>query len=257
MKIKRLFAVVTSALVLVSGTAGMNICASDSEEEISGSTLENIDVYEELVIRVNNERAENGAEPIKLYPELCEAAEIRAEELVESFEHTRPDGRACSTVLDDCGIPWNAVGENIAYEWTGTTDNVMDMWMGSSGHRANILNENFTDIGVGVVESDGYYYWVQLFSKGSYEGDYIPEEVVVDYGDSNCDGKVDISDAVMILQAISAPDKYYVGGTEPTCMTAQGEINADCSGNGDGMSAKDALAIQKYIAELITELPEE
>ena len=40
-------------------------------------------------------------------------------------------------------------------------------------------------------------------------------------------------------------------------MTAQGEINADCSGNGDGMSAKDALAIQKYIAELITELPEE
>ena len=74
MKIKRLFAAVTSALVLVSGTAGMNICASDSEEEISGSTLENIDVYEELVIRVNNERAENGVEPIKLYPELCEAA---------------------------------------------------------------------------------------------------------------------------------------------------------------------------------------
>lgn len=58
MKIKRLFAAVTSAIVLVSGTAGMNICASDSEEEISGSTLENIDVYEELVIRVNNERAE-------------------------------------------------------------------------------------------------------------------------------------------------------------------------------------------------------
>ena len=166
MKIKRLFAAVTSVLVLVSGTAGMNICASDSEEEISGSTLENIDLYEELVIRVNNERAENGAEPIKLYPELCEAAEIRAEELVESFEHTRPDGRACSTVLDDCGIPWNAVGENIAYEWTGTTDYVMDMWMGSSGHRANILNENFTDIGVGVVESDGYYYWVQLFFQG-------------------------------------------------------------------------------------------
>ena len=48
MKIKRLFAAVTSAIVLVSGTAGMNICASDSEEEISGSTLENIDVYEEL-----------------------------------------------------------------------------------------------------------------------------------------------------------------------------------------------------------------
>ena len=70
MKIKRLFAAVTSVLVLVSGTAGMNICASDSEEEISGSTLENIDVYEELVIRVNNERAENGAEPIKLYPRI-------------------------------------------------------------------------------------------------------------------------------------------------------------------------------------------
>ena len=49
----------------------------------------------------------------------------------------------------------------------GTTDYVMDMWMGSSGHRANILNENFTDIGVGVVESDGYYYWVQLFPRAA------------------------------------------------------------------------------------------
>ena len=56
MKIKRLFAVVTSALVLVSGTAGMNICASDSEEEISGSTLENIDVFEKEVIVTIEER---------------------------------------------------------------------------------------------------------------------------------------------------------------------------------------------------------
>ena len=76
------------------------------------------------------------------------------------------------------------------------------------------------------------------------------------YGDSNCDGKIDISDAVMILQAIANPDKYGVGGTDPTCMTAQGEKNADCSNVGDGVTAKDALAVQRYVVELITVLPE-
>ena len=76
------------------------------------------------------------------------------------------------------------------------------------------------------------------------------------YGDANCDGKVDISDAVMILQAISNSDKYGVNGTDPTHITKQGEINGDCSSCGDGITARDALAVQKMVIGLIT-LPEE
>ena len=76
------------------------------------------------------------------------------------------------------------------------------------------------------------------------------------YGDANTDGKVDISDAVMILQAIANKDKYGLTGNDPTHITESGWRNADCSSVGDGVTTKDALAVQKYIIDLIT-LPEQ
>ncbi|OPZ21480.1 MAG: Cellulose 1,4-beta-cellobiosidase (reducing end) CelS precursor [Firmicutes bacterium ADurb.BinA205] len=68
------------------------------------------------------------------------------------------------------------------------------------------------------------------------------------WGDANCDGNVDVSDAVIIMQSISNPSKYT--------LTAQGKINGDVSNNGDGITNADALSIQKYKLELITKLPE-
>ena len=76
------------------------------------------------------------------------------------------------------------------------------------------------------------------------------------YGDANTDGKVDISDAVMILQAIANKDKYGLTGNDTTHITESGWRNADCSSVGDGVTTKDALAVQKYIIDLIT-LPEQ
>ena len=60
----------------------------------------------------------------------------------------------------------------------------------------------------------------------------------------------------MILQAIANNDKYGPDGTDPTHITEQGMKNADCSGYGDGVTTKDALAVQKFVVGLIT-LPEE
>ncbi|MBQ1519437.1 MAG: cellulase family glycosylhydrolase [Ruminococcus sp.] len=74
-----------------------------------------------------------------------------------------------------------------------------------------------------------------------------PESKVV-YGDANCDGKVDLSDAVLIMQTLSNPSKYQ--------LTEQGKANADCSGDGDGVTNSDALAIQKYRLSIIKSLPE-
>ena len=68
------------------------------------------------------------------------------------------------------------------------------------------------------------------------------------YGDSNCDGNVDLSDAVLIMQTLSNPSKFK--------LTDQGRINADCYNVGDGVTNADALAIQKYKLSLITSLPE-
>ncbi|WP_295091647.1 carbohydrate-binding domain-containing protein [Ruminococcus sp.] len=66
-------------------------------------------------------------------------------------------------------------------------------------------------------------------------------------GDANCDGSVDMSDAVMIMQALSNPNKYGRGGTDKNAITEQGWINADCNGANDGVSNNDALAIQMYL----------
>ena len=72
------------------------------------------------------------------------------------------------------------------------------------------------------------------------------------YGDANCDDKVDISDAVMVLQALSNKDKYGLNGTDPTHITEQGMKNADCNLSRDGVTTADALAIQKAVLQLIT-----
>ncbi len=76
-------------------------------------------------------------------------------------------------------------------------------------------------------------------------------------GDANCNGTVEMADAVLILQSQANPDKYGVSGTDKDHITEQGIINADCSGGGDGITGMDALAIQKYILKLIPSLPEE
>jgi uncharacterized protein YkwD len=82
---------------------------------------------------------------------LLQAAGIRAGEIAALFSHTRPDGSECFTVLEECGVPYRTAGENIAKATTGyrSPAEVIQMWMDSSGHRANILNRDYTSVGIG------------------------------------------------------------------------------------------------------------
>ncbi|MBR1822882.1 MAG: carbohydrate-binding domain-containing protein, partial [Ruminococcus sp.] len=75
------------------------------------------------------------------------------------------------------------------------------------------------------------------------------------YGDANCDGSVSMADAVLIMQSIASPSKYGTNGTNEQHITLKGQNNADVSNRGDGVTNKDALAIQKNLLGL-TELPE-
>ena len=77
----------------------------------------------------------------------------------------------------------------------------------------------------------------------------------VKYGDANCNGSVDLGDAVLIMQSIANPDKYGEKGTAPEHITAEGKKNSDVTGNGDGVTSADALAIQKFMLKLIDKLP--
>lgn len=128
----------------------------------SGSVTEDSAVAEVLSL-VNSERAKAGLAPLTLNEKAVKAAQTRAAEIQTSFSHTRPDGRSFSTALTEAGVTYRASGENIAYGQTSAAQ-VMNSWMNSSGHRANILNSSYTEIGIGHVKSaSGTDYWVQLF----------------------------------------------------------------------------------------------
>lgn len=118
--------------------------------------------YEDQVIElVNQERAKQGLSPLKKDTALMNTADVRAEELETLFSHDRPDGTKCYTAFPG-GYSYR--GENIAM---GQQDpvSVMDSWMHSSGHRANILNPNYDSIGVGYSAQDGTPHWVQNFGR--------------------------------------------------------------------------------------------
>lgn len=112
---------------------------------------------------VNAERAKAGVAPLTLDTSAQAAAETRAKEIKSSFSHTRPNGSSFSTALTEAGVTYRASGENIAYGQK-SPEAVMNGWMNSSGHRANILNKNFTSIGIGHYQDGaGVDYWTQLF----------------------------------------------------------------------------------------------
>ncbi len=124
--------------------------------------------YHAYVLRVvelvNEERAKAGLNPVTLRKNISAAAQVRAQETEVSFSHTRPDGTKFTTALAQAGVTYRGAGENIAWGQR-TPEQVMNGWMNSAGHRANILNEKFTSIGVGYYQNAaGTNYWTQLFT---------------------------------------------------------------------------------------------
>lgn len=130
----------------------------EEDNTTSGSYIQ------QVIDLVNNERAKAGLSPLKESLSAAQAADVRAREIATSFSHTRPDGTSFSTALSQNGAAYRGAGENIAYGQR-TPQEVMEGWMNSQGHRANILNANYTTIGVGYYEdANGTGYWTQLFT---------------------------------------------------------------------------------------------
>ena len=75
------------------------------------------------------------------------------------------------------------------------------------------------------------------------------------YGDANCDNEIDMSDAVIIMQALSNPNKYGTNGTAKSHMSEQGVANADCDKSSKGLTTNDALAIQLFLLKKVNTLP--
>ncbi len=139
-----------------------------TEEPTENPTELSPNEYELEVLRlVNEEREKEGLEPYEFGYSGYACAKLRAQELLVRFDHTRPDGTICFTVFDELGVNelFSSMGENIAMGHRSPED-VVNAWMNSPGHRANILDPDYEQLAVGVVEipnSPGRYATVQLF----------------------------------------------------------------------------------------------
>jgi uncharacterized protein YkwD len=132
------------------------------------------DFESEVIDLVNVEREVEGLPPLSYDTNLADAARGHSEDmgLQDYFSHTSLDERTARDRIEDAGYIGNAYGENIA-AGQSTPEDVIDGWMSSSGHRANILNLNFCDIGVGyayVADSTYRHYWTQDFGRRSGVG---------------------------------------------------------------------------------------
>lgn len=127
-------------------------------------TSEFSEFAQEVLRLVNIERAKQGVAALKLDVTVCKAAQVRAVEACTYFSHTRPNGTSCFTALDEAGVSYTTAGENIASGYS-TPAAVVTAWMNSEGHAKNILNSNFTTLGVGVYACGGSYAWSQFFTR--------------------------------------------------------------------------------------------
>lgn len=117
-----------------------------------------------LINLINKVRIKKGLSALKLDSSLSKAAFLRAEELSKSLPHTKPDGANFTLAIKDCS--YTSIGEMVFYGQKDPAE-VMNSCKNSSEHKANILSENFNDIGVGVYQSNRTIYWVQIFGSKS------------------------------------------------------------------------------------------
>ena len=122
-----------------------------------------VTAYESEVVRLVNEiRQENGLKPLTQDWQLSRVARYKSQDMKDLgyFSHTSPTYGSPFDMMRAFGISYKTAGENIARGYQ-TPEAVVNAWMSSPGHRANILNSSYTHIGVGYVSSGSY--WTQMF----------------------------------------------------------------------------------------------
>ncbi|GGE32156.1 hypothetical protein GCM10011391_08500 [Pullulanibacillus camelliae] len=136
-----------------------NATNQNNQSNVSSDTA-----IQQVVDLVNTERKKNGLPALKVDSSLTKMADAKAKDMLNNhyFSHTSPTYGSPFDMMKAFGISYKNAGENIAQGQTNA-QNVMKDWMNSSGHRANILNKDYTFIGVGHTGSQNY--WVQEFIK--------------------------------------------------------------------------------------------
>ncbi|MGX1672908.1 CAP domain-containing protein [Streptomyces sp. NPDC055400] len=111
---------------------------------------------------VNNERSKAGCSPLTMNAKLTKAAQDHSKDMAShrNMSHTGSDGSSPDDRITRAGYSWSSYGENVAYGYS-TPEKVMAAWMSSPGHKRNILDCSFKEIGIGLAQPDSY--WTQDF----------------------------------------------------------------------------------------------
>lgn len=148
-------------------SGGQQSQESSHEDNITAEKAETTGATEstqarEILNLVNQERRKQGLNPLELSEKLTSIANTKAQDMANKnyFSHTSPTYGSPFEMLQHFGVHYTAAGENIA-QGQKTAREVMNAWLNSSGHRANILNADYTQLGVGYEQSGSH--WVQLF----------------------------------------------------------------------------------------------
>lgn len=136
------------ALLLVSFAAPLSALAPSSPSIVAEQIT-----AESIVIEMNRHRAAEGLDPLVVEPRVTMAAEDRMRDMEELsyWSHRSPEGMSPFTWLTSRGYRFRFAGENLAAGFD-TTRVLVDSWMESRGHRANILSANFRDCGIAIID---------------------------------------------------------------------------------------------------------
>lgn len=137
--------------------------AEETEQTTEQNQSSELSQFEQEVVELTNqERAKQGLSPLKIDTELSKVAREKSSDMASNgyFAHNSPSYGSPFDMMKQFGISYSTAGENIA-KGQRTPEEVVNAWMNSEGHRANIMNANFTHIGVGYVEQDNH--WTQQF----------------------------------------------------------------------------------------------
>ena len=136
------------------------------ETNTHAPTTSEFSAYQQETLNiVNKERTSRGLSSLKFNTELSKVATTKSQDMIDRgyFDHNSPTYGSPFDMMKKFGITYKSAGENIAMGQK-TPQEVMTAWMNSDGHRKNILNSSFTEIGIGIAkDKNGRLYWTQMF----------------------------------------------------------------------------------------------
>lgn len=119
-----------------------------------------------IISKTNTERTNAGKKPLKENSTLDLTAYVKAKDMLDRqyFEHVSPSGKGVGDLVTNVGYDYITIGENLALGNFASSSDIVNAWMNSPGHRANILNDSYTEIGVGIISGtyEGRSVWIAV-----------------------------------------------------------------------------------------------